>query len=158
MRIAITGAIAYDYIMSYPRAFDEMLLAENLDRISLSLQVDSMKRYRGGVAANIAYSMALLGSRPIVVGTVGRDFVKDKEFLEEVGVDTSGIKTIDNAFTASCWVATDCNQNQIAIFHSGATIHARNLRISDVVEEEPDLVVISSNDSIAMSGDWPAWL
>ena len=63
MKTVITGSIAFDYHMSFPGRFSEHLLAEQLDSISVSFLVDSMRRMRGGVAPNIAYTNALLGPR-----------------------------------------------------------------------------------------------
>ena len=150
MRISITGSIAYDYIMSYPRDFKEMLLAESLDHISVSFLVDDMTRHRGGVAPNIAYTMALLGGHPVVVATAGQDFEEYRARLESAGVDTGGTRTIPELFTASFFVATDHNQSQIAMFYAGAMTRARELSLADAVPDGPDLVVISPNDPQAM--------
>jgi len=74
MRIVVTGSIAYDYLMSFPGSFQEHFLADHLSRISLSFLVDAMERRRGGCAPNIAYTLALLGERPALMGTAGEDF------------------------------------------------------------------------------------
>lgn len=150
MRIAVTGSIAFDYIMRYPGIFKEMLLAESLDHISVSFLVDEMSRHRGGVAPNIAYTMALLGERPILVGTAGADFDVYKTALEEVGVDTSGTRIYDDVYTASFFVSTDQQQAQIAMFYTGAMARARDLTLAEAVDDVPDLVVISPNDPVAM--------
>lgn len=150
MRIAITGSIAFDYIMTYPGRFKEMLLAENLDSISVSFLVDEMTRHRGGVAPHIAYTLALLGERPILVGTAGMDFDVYKAALEEVGVDTSGTRIYEDLYTASFFVSTDSQQAQIAMFYTGAMARSRDLSLAEAVEGTPDLVVISPNDPVAM--------
>ncbi len=150
MKVAITGSIAYDYIMRYPGEFKEMLLAESLDHISVSFLVDDMSRHRGGVAANIAYTLALLGERPLLVGTAGRDFPEYRAALEKVGVDTSGVRIIDDLFTSSFFVSTDQNNNQIASFYGGAMMRARELSLKDAINGSTDLVVISPNDPVAM--------
>ncbi len=150
MKIAITGSIAYDYIMKYPGEFKEMLIVESLDHISVSFLVDEMTRHRGGIAPNIAYTLALLGERPVLVGTAGQDFVEYRAFLESIGVDTSGTRVYDDVFTASFFVSTDCKLNQIAMFYSGAMARARDLSLAEAVHGTPDLVVISPNDPVAM--------
>jgi adenosine kinase len=71
MDTLITGSVAYDYLMTFPGLFEEQILPERLKSISLSFLVDSMSKQRGGIAPNIAYSMALLGQRPRVMATVG---------------------------------------------------------------------------------------
>ena len=64
MDILVTGSIAYDYLMRFPGKFTDYLLPEHLDNISLSFLVSEMTKHWGGVAANIAYNLALLGLRP----------------------------------------------------------------------------------------------
>jgi adenosine kinase len=150
MRIAITGSIAYDYIMRFPGEFSEVLLADKLENISVSFLVDEMTRHRGGIAPNIAYTLALLGERPTVVGTAGEDFDEYRRWLESAGVDTSGIRQIEGVFTASFFVSTDRVNNQIAMFYSGAMAHAKELSLMEAVGETVDLVVVSPNDPAAM--------
>lgn len=40
MRIAVTGSIATDHLMTFPGRFTEQLLADSLDRLFLSFLVD----------------------------------------------------------------------------------------------------------------------
>jgi len=67
MRIVITGSIAYDYLMIFPGRFRDHILPDKLDSLALSFLVDTMTKQRGGVAPNIAYSLALLGGRQSIV-------------------------------------------------------------------------------------------
>ncbi|MCL4247567.1 MAG: carbohydrate kinase family protein [Anaerolineae bacterium] len=148
--IVITGSIAYDYLMRFPGRFTEYLIPEQLHQVSLSFLVEDMTKHWGGVAANIAYTMALLGTRPKLMGTVGRDFSDYRQWLEQVGVDCSTVREIPEVFTASFFVNTDLDNNQIASFYGGAMSRARDYKLADVYEGTPDLVVISPNDPIAM--------
>ena len=150
MKIIVTGSIAFDYLMKYPGEFKETLIAESLDHISVSFLVDEMTRHNGGVGPNIAYTLALLGEHPILVGSAGKDFTEYRNTLEKVGVDTSGVYIDNELFTASFFVATDASFNQIAMFYTGAMANARKIKIVDVVKERPDLVVVSPNDPQAM--------
>lgn len=150
MKIVVTGSIAFDYIMTYPGEFKEMLLAESLDHISVSFLVDDMTRHRGGIGPNIAYTLALLGERPVLVGAAGQDFGEYRAFLEQAGVDTSGTLVCDDLFTASFFVSTDRNNNQIASFYTGAMARACNLTLKETVGGTADIVVISPNDPMAM--------
>jgi adenosine kinase len=151
MKIALTGSIAYDYLMSFPGRFRDHILADRLDRLSLSFLVDSLIRRRGGIAANIAYTMALLGERPLVMATAGEDFAEYRAWLDSHGVDTSAIKVIPGLFTASFFVNTDQVNAQIASFYTGAMARAGELKFSDL-PSKPDLAVISPNDPAAMQG------
>jgi adenosine kinase len=150
MDIIVTGSIAYDYLMRFPGYFKEHLILEHLHQVSLSFLVEDMSKHWGGNSANIAFSLALLGMRPKVMGTVGRDFGDYRQWLEGVGVDTSTVRQIDDVFTASFFVNTDLENNQIASFYSGAMAYARNYSLADVYDGKPDIVVISPNDPVAM--------
>ena len=150
MKIVCSGSIAYDYLMTFPGYFKDHFLAEHLDKISLSFLVDSMTKQRGGIAPNIAYTLALLGERPIVYGTVGEDFGDYRAWLDAQGIDTSHIKTITGKFTASFFANTDLNNNQIASFYTGAMAHASELSLKEFGSQKPDLVVISPDDPTAM--------
>lgn len=151
MKIAVTGSIAFDYLMRFPGRFSEQLLADELHQISVSFLVDEMTRHWGGVAANIAYTMALLGMKPYLMGTVGRDFGEYQQRLESVGVRCDGVRQHDEVFTASFFANTDQDNNQIASFYAGAMSYARAYKLADVLDFDPDLVVISPNDPVAMS-------
>ncbi len=149
MDIVLTGSVAYDYLMTFPGLFKDHFLPEKLDSISLSFLVDSMVRRRGGIAPNIAYTLALLGGRPRVMATVGEDFTEFRAFLEKVGVDTALMKVIAGDFTASFFANTDQSNAQIASFYPGAMNHAEEQSFHDLADQ-PDLVVISPNSPGAM--------
>jgi adenosine kinase len=150
MKIVLTGSIAFDYLMTFPGYFRDHILPDHLDNISLSFLVDSMVRQRGGVAPNIAFNLALLGEKPILLGTVGEDFDVYRIWLESKGVNTSHIKIISGEFTASFFANTDLSNAQIASFYTGAMAYAADLSLYEVEKEQPDLVVISPNDPTAM--------
>ncbi|OQB03151.1 MAG: Adenosine kinase [Chloroflexi bacterium ADurb.Bin222] len=149
MQIIVTGSIAFDYLMSFPGHFTDHLLMERVGKVSLSFLVDEMRRVRGGCAANIAYNLALLGERPAMMATAGQDFEDYRSWLEDHGVDTRLTRTIPDVFTASFFVNTDLDQNQIATFYTGAMAYARELSFHDL-KPRPDMVILSPNDPIAM--------
>src|SRR5688500_2561321 len=126
MDILISGSIAYDYLMRFPVKFVDSLMAQKLDKVSLSFLVDDMTRHFGGVAANIAYTLALLGHRPRLMGTAGQDFPPYGAHLEAVGVDTSTVIVINEVFCGSFFCNTDQENNQIASFYAGAMSFAGN--------------------------------
>jgi len=151
MEVIVTGSIAYDYLMRFPGKFADYLIPEELHQISVSFLVDEMTKHWGGVAANIAYTMALLGTRPKLMGTAGRDFPPYRDHLEKVGVDTSTVRQLDDVFTASFFCNTDDDNNQIASFYSGAMGRAQDYTISEAFAGIPDLVIVSPNDPLAMT-------
>jgi adenosine kinase len=148
MKIVVTGSIAFDYLMSFPGTFTEHFLPEHMHRISLSFLVDSMDKRRGGCAPNIAYTLALLGERPLLMATAGEDFGDYRQWLEAAGVDTSLVKEIGGKFCASFFCSTDRNNNQIASFYTGAMANAGELSFRTV--RDCGLTIISPNDPGAM--------
>jgi adenosine kinase len=148
MNIVVTGSIAYDYLMSFPGKFTEHFLPEHINRVSLSFLVDTMDKRRGGCAPNVAYTLALLGERPLLMATAGEDFGEYRVWLEAAGIDTRHVRQVPGKFTASFFCSTDQNNNQIASFYTGAMAHAPELSFRTVAD--PGLVIVSPNDPRAM--------
>src|ERR1700726_4881522 len=98
--IAVTGSIAADHLMRFPGRFSEQLLAEHLQKVSLSFLVDDLVIHRGGVAGNMAYAIGVLGGNPTLVGAAGMDFADYREWLESHGVDCDSVLISDTAYTA----------------------------------------------------------
>ncbi|HET9905131.1 MAG TPA: carbohydrate kinase family protein [Anaerolineales bacterium] len=149
MDILLTGSVAYDYLMTFPGHFKEQILPERLGSISLSFLVESMSKQRGGIAPNIAYTMALLGEKARVMATVGEDFSDYREWLESKGVDTSLMMVVPGEFTASFFATTDHSSAQIASFYPGAMAHSSMQSLKNL-EKKPDLVMVSPSAPDAM--------
>src|SRR6478736_1789028 len=148
MKIVVTGSIAFDYLMSFPGKFTEHFLPEHMKRVSLSFLVDSMDKRRGGCAPNIAYTLALLGERPLLMATAGEDFGEYREWLDAAGIDTSQTLQVEGKFCASFFCSTDVDNNQIASFYTGAMADAGTLSFRSV--PHCGLAIISPNDPGAM--------
>jgi adenosine kinase len=148
MKIVVTGSIAFDYLMSFPGRFTEHFLPDHMNRVSLSFLVDSMDKRRGGCAPNIAYTLALLGERPLLMATAGEDFGEYRQWLEAAGIDTSHVLQIAGKFCASFFCSTDQNNNQIASFYTGAMADAGQLSFRSI--GACGLAIISPNDPGAM--------
>ncbi|WP_235609190.1 PfkB family carbohydrate kinase, partial [Frankia casuarinae] len=152
MRIAVTGSIASDHLMRFPGRFAEQLLADQLERVSLSFLVDELVIRRGGVAANIAFGLGRLGLRPILVGAVGEDFADYRSWLDRHGVDTASVRVSEIAHTARFVCTTDEDLNQIASFYPGAMSEAADIELRPIAERFGglDMVIVSPNDPGAM--------
>lgn len=148
MNIVVTGSIAYDYLMSFPGKFTEHFLPEHMKRVSLSFLVDTMDKRRGGCAPNIAYTLALLGERPLLMATAGMDFDEYRAWLDACGVDTGLVRQIDGKFCASFFCSTDTENNQIASFYIGAMADAGQLSFRTVAD--CGLAIVAPNDPGAM--------
>jgi adenosine kinase len=150
--IAVTGSIATDHLMRFPGKFSEQLLADHLQKVSLSFLVDDLVMHRGGVAGNMAFAIGVLGGEATLVGAVGEDFAEYRQWLTGHGVDCDSVLVSDSAYTARFVCTTDEDMAQIASFYPGAMSEARNIKLADVVSRTgtPDLVIVGANDPDAM--------
>jgi adenosine kinase len=151
VRIAVTGSIATDHLMTFPGKFTDQLVADKLDKVALSFLVDELQIRRGGVAANIAFGLACLGLRPLLIGSVGPDFAEYRARLERHGVDTSGVRESMLRHTARFVATTDLVGNQIASFYAGAMCEDVQIELGPLTDG-CDLVLIGATDPEAMLG------
>ncbi|WP_267241162.1 carbohydrate kinase family protein [Streptomyces sp. PR69] len=152
MRIAVTGSIATDHLMTFPGRFSDQLVADQLHTVSLSFLVDNLDVRRGGVGANICFGMGQLGARPILVGAAGSDFAEYRAWLDRNGVDTSSVRISEVLHTARFVCTTDADHNQIGSFYTGAMSEARLIELKSVADRVGglDLVLIGADDPEAM--------
>src|SRR6266851_1352540 len=152
MRQIVTGSIATDHLMVFPGRFTDQLVEGKLDKVSLSFLVDELEIHRGGIAANIAFGMAALGLRPVLVGSVGADFADYRQWLEAHHVDMGHVRVSERLHTARFLCTTDADNNQIASFYAGAMNEARRIDLDRILrsEHDVDLVLICPDDPEAM--------
>ena len=152
MRIAVTGSIATDHLMTFEGRFTDSLVVDQLDKISLSFLVEDLEVRRGGIAANIAFGMGCLGLDPVLVGAVGQDFADYRSWLERHRVDTASVHVSELRHTARFVCTTDSDHAQIASFYAGAMREARDIELGPIAARLGglDMVVISANDPEAM--------
>jgi adenosine kinase len=152
VRIAVTGSIATDHLMSFPGRIADQLIADQLEQVSLSFLVDELEVRRGGVAGNITFGLGKLGVQSQLVGAVGEDFTEYKAWLERHGVDTSSVRTSATKNTARFTCTTDQDQNQIASFYPGAMSEAGEIELKPIADRLGglDIVLVSANDPGAM--------
>jgi adenosine kinase len=150
--IAVTGSIATDHLMRFPGRFSEQLLADHLEKVSLSFLVDDLVVHRGGVAGNMAYAIGVLGGDPVLIGAVGMDFADYREWLQKHGVNCDHVLISDNAHTARFVCTTDIEMAQIASFYPGAMSRARNISLEKIVSAigTPEIVIVGANDPDTM--------
>lgn len=146
--ILLLGSISRDRIMRYDGSFPEHLVG-NLDTLSLSLLVENMTETCGGIAANIAYSLALLNDSSTILTAVGSDADSYLNSLEQMGVNVGKI-LISEQPTASFTCATDEKNRQIGFFFPGAMQEASKISLYPWKDKEP-LVVQSAHDPNAMA-------
>lgn len=123
MNILISGSLAYDRIMDFPGRFSDHILPEKIHVLNVSFTVNGLTEKFGGTAGNIAYSLALLGEKPIILSTIGRDYHSYYAWLKRNNLTCEGIKIIDDELTACAYITTDQADNQITGFNPGAMKH-----------------------------------
>ena len=148
MRIAVTGSIATDHLLTFDGRFAEQLLADRLAALSVVFLASDLQVRRGGTGANIAFGMGMLGSRPLLVGSVGADAGDYLAWLEAHGVDTAGVRTSATLASPRFTCTTDRDQNQIGTFYPGAMAEAAQIELAPL--GDVDLVVVAPNDPGAM--------
>jgi adenosine kinase len=130
--IVISGSLAFDYIMTFPGSFQDHIIPDKAHVLSVSFLFDSLRRYRGGVAGNIAYNFALLGERPVIVGAGGSDFGDYRAAFDALGVDMSWVVDVPSELTGSAFMSADLAGNQIAGFYPGASYAAAELSVLEL--------------------------
>ena len=146
--IITSGSIAIDRIMNFSGHFRDFIRADNLDTLSVSILLDDMHDSRGGTGANIAYSMALLGDTPILLGSAGSDAAVYLKELAKLGVDITHVFE-SSLPTATFTCFTDSDQNQFGGFYPGAMSDGQSLNLNSWQNQQP-LVIISSQDPAVM--------
>jgi adenosine kinase len=146
--IAVTGSVAYDTIMVFGGRFADHILPDQAHILNVSFLVEHLERRRGGTAANIAYNLALLGERPILCAAVGNDFAEYGAALHEMGVDTSRVLLCDDVSTATAFITTDLDDNQITAFFPGAMARAAGVDLSSLSGVEHVIVAPDAPDSM----------
>lgn len=152
MKIAVTGSIATDHLMTFDGRFADSLVVEQLDKISVSFLVNDLQIRRGGVAGNIAFGLGNLGLTPVLIGCVGADFADYGSWLERHGVDISAVRTSQTQHTARFVCTTDNDMAQMASFYPGAMSEGRDLELEPVARKHGgfDLVLIGAHDPEGM--------
>ena len=133
--VIVTGSLAFDQILNLPGKFSSYILPDKIHQINVSFATDTHTVNFGGTAGNQAYSLALLGIRPVIVATAGYDFDRYRKFLEKNGIDTSYIKIIKNKLTASGFAITDEADNQIWGYSKAAMSDSKDHHLKPVISE-----------------------
>jgi len=120
MKIFVSGSLAYERIMDFPGKFSDHILPDKIHVLNVCFMVNGLKEHFGGTAGNIAYNLALLGERPLILSSAGRDFDSYENWLRGLGLSLDGIRRVDNEFTAGAYITTDKADNQITGFNPGA--------------------------------------
>ncbi|KAF0181789.1 MAG: adenosine kinase [Nitrospirae bacterium] len=120
MNIYVSGSMAYDRIMDFPGRFADHIMPDKIHILNVCFTVNGMTEKLGGTAGNIAYTLALLGEKPTLVATIGKDYATYFERLNDNGIATDSLTIVQDEFTAGAYITTDKADNQITGFNPGA--------------------------------------
>ncbi len=132
MTIFISGSLAFDRIMDFPGRFSDHILPDKIHVLNVCFNVNGVKEHFGGTAGNIAYGLALLGERPLVLSAVGKDFASYRAWLEGNNIPCHCLRVVPDEFTAGAYITTDQSDNQITGFNPGAMKHPTNFTLSEI--------------------------
>lgn len=133
-RVLVCGSIAFDTIMVFEGRFKDQILPDQVHILNVAFLVPTLRKDWGGCAGNIAYSLNMLGGQPIPMAAIGHDAQGYVGRLQQLGISTDCLRTIDSEFTAQAFITTDLDDNQITAFHPGAMSHSHLNKISDAGE------------------------
>lgn len=142
MSILVSGSLVYDHIMNFPDSFKNHIMPENIHILNVCFMVEKLQRSWGGTAGNIAFTLKLLGAEPLLVSAVGSDGQDYLNYFKKLGLVTSYIKHDPKQLTASAYITTDADDNQITAFYNGPLNLGGETSLRDV-KEQFDLVLIS---------------
>ncbi len=148
MNTLICGSIAYDSIMLFEDRFKNHIISDQLHNLNVAFLVPHMRREYGGCAGNIAYSLHLLGGKPLVMATVGQDHAPYTDRMRRKGLSTEHVSVIPDAFTAQAFITTDLDDNQITAFHPGAMSSSHQNHIADAQDVSLGIVAPDGRDGM----------
>ena len=142
MRILVSGSLAYDRIMDFPEKFSDYILPDKIHILNVCFMVNGLKEQFGGTAGNIAYNLALLGEKPFILATAGKDFDTYEKWLQALGLPLDGVRLVSEEFTAGAYITTDKSDNQITGFNPGAMRHQCQFSV-DGQDSESTLAIVA---------------
>ncbi len=145
--ILVSGSLAYDRIMDFPGRFADHIMPDKIHMLNVSFTVNSVTEKFGGTAGNIAYALSLLGGRPRILATIGRDYHPYFQWLERLGISTEDIRIVAQEPTASAYITTDLAENQITGFNPGAMKYPSCFDFSKINPAECIAIVSPGNMS-----------
>ena len=145
MNIIVYGSLAYDRIMDFPGYFSDHILPEKIHVLNVCFTVNSMIEKFGGTAGNIAYALSLLGEKPIILATIGRDYHRYFEWLMKNNIAYDNITIIEEELTACAYITTDQADNQITGFNPGAMKHPSSFNFDKINPKESIAIIAPGN-------------
>src|SRR5215469_4224163 len=90
-QLVVCGSIAIDRIMNFSGRYRDLIKPDKLHALSLSTLLDKLEDSHGGIAANVTANLAVLGEKPVLLGSAGHNAKPYIQALTKLGVDTSHV-------------------------------------------------------------------
>jgi len=148
MQTLICGSLAYDTIMVFHDQFKNHILPDKIHILNVAFLVPDMRREFGGTAGNIAYNLSLLGGKPLIMATVGEDFVAYANWLNGNGLDMAHVRCVAGSYTAQAFITTDTDDNQITAFHPGAMNFSHENKVGDASGAKLGIIAPDGRDGM----------
>ena len=147
----MTGSVAFDTIMVFDGRFGDHILPDKTHVLNVAFLVERLEKRRGGTATNIAFSMALLGEHPLLVRRCGRRRFRRlrRSPRSSRGSTCPRCSRCDDVGTATAFITTDLDGNQITAFYPGAMTRAAGVDLS--VLQDVSEVIVGADDAQAMA-------
>jgi adenosine kinase len=146
-RIIVLGSLAFDQISNLPGKFSDWIMPDKIHQLNVSFTVESMRREFGGTGGNCAYSLGCLGLKPTLIGVLGTDGEGYKQHLLDSGVNVDHLLIDDELLTASGYVMTDTDDNQIWSFYPGPLSKATSYKLDETsLNPEEDFVALMPSE------------
>ncbi len=145
MNILVSGSLAYDRIMDFQGHFSDHILPEKIHVFKVCFTVTGMVERLGGTSVKIDYSLSLLGEKPLILATIGRDYHSYFDWLTKNNISHDGIRIIEQELTASAYITTDQADNQITGFNPGAMKFVSSFDFGKISSKESIAIVAPGN-------------
>lgn len=143
--VVVSGSLAFDRIMDFPGRFADHILPDKIHILNVCFAIDGLRENFGGTAGNIAYGLALLGERPLLVSAAGRDFDPYRAWLVRHKIPLDHVASVPDELTAGAYITTDRSDNQITAFNPGAMRRASAFGAAGLVPRETLAIVAPGN-------------
>ncbi len=145
MNIYVSGSMAYDRIMDFPGRFSDHIMPDKIHILNVCFTVNGMQEKLGGTAGNIAYTLALLGEKPTLIATIGKDYATYFAWLKQNEISTESLTIVQEEFTAGAYITTDKADNQITGFNPGAMKHRARFEFSNADASQSIGIIAAGN-------------
>jgi len=137
-RALVVGSVAFDVIFDIHGQIKNNIVIEGgkAGRQNLMFTAKVKQQHYGGAGANIAYGLGLLGVKPILFASVGKDFKPDfHKHLRKNGVDVR-VHTEKKNWTAAFYGMSDEAREQIGVWQPNAHDLLESISITDTLDKK----------------------